>query len=64
MPTLLLHARDDLICPAAAALALHERLPHARLQWIERGGHDPTQPQMLAAMVTALDRYAAGGAFA
>ncbi|MDE1929508.1 MAG: alpha/beta fold hydrolase [Burkholderiales bacterium] len=64
VPTLLLHARDDLVCPAAGALALHARLPHARLQWTERGGHDPTQPQMLAAMVAALDDYAAGGAFA
>ncbi|MDE1950354.1 MAG: alpha/beta fold hydrolase [Burkholderiales bacterium] len=64
VPTLLLHARDDLVCPAAGALELHARLPHARLQWTEQGGHDPSQPQMAAAMVAALDRYAADGRFA
>ncbi len=63
VPTLLLHARDDRVCPPGGALALHARLPHAALQWVERGGHDPAQPAMAAAMVAALDHYAAHGRF-
>lgn len=59
VPTLLVHARDDRVCPAAGAQALAQRLPHARLQWLERGGHNPAHPAMVDAMVTALDHYAA-----
>lgn len=64
VPTLLLHARDDRVCPAAGAQALAQRLPHARLQWLEQAGHDAAHPAMVDAMVTALDGYAAQGDFA
>jgi len=63
VPTLLLHARDDRVCPPAAAMSLLALCPHARLQWIELGGHDPAQPAMAAAMVSALDAFAANGDF-
>ena len=63
VPTLLLHARDDRACPHDAALSLQALCAHAQLQSIERGGHDPTQPEMAEAMVAALDRYAAQGDF-
>lgn len=63
VPTLLLHARDDRVCPHAAAQSLQALCPHAQLQSIARGGHDPAQPEMAAAMVSALDRYAAAGHF-
>ena len=58
VPTVLLHARDDLVCPAAGALALHAALPHASLRWLERGGHDASFPAMLAANAQALARFA------
>jgi proline iminopeptidase len=64
VPTLLLHARDDLVCPAQGALELHQRLPHSRLHWVDDAGHDPAHPSMAAAMVAALDRYADRGDFA
>jgi proline iminopeptidase len=63
VPTLLLHARDDRVCPPDAASALQARCPQVQLQWLERGGHDPAQPAMAAAMVSALERFAAGGDF-
>ena len=63
VPTLLLHARDDRVCPAEGAAALQRRLPHAALRWVEHAGHDPAHPAMVAAMVAALDRYAAHGDF-
>lgn len=62
VPTLLLHARDDLVCPPEGARALQQHIAHAQLQWVDGAGHDPAHPAMAAAMVTALDRYAARGA--
>lgn len=58
VPTLLLHARDDRICPAEGAIALHQRLPQATLQWVDEGGHDPAHPAMAGATVAALDHFA------
>lgn len=63
VPTLLLHGRDDRICPPAGALAVQACLPHAALRWVAGAGHDPAHPAMAAAMVEALDRYAARGRF-
>lgn len=59
VPTLLLHGREDRICRPDAAELLHRHLPHSRLQWVAGAGHDPAHPAMVAAMVTALDDYAA-----
>lgn len=64
VPTLLLHASDDLICPVAGAVALHARLPHAVLQVLPQGGHDPTHPSMVAASTAALQGFLAHGQFA
>lgn len=63
VPTLLLHARDDRICPPEGAERLHERLPQAQLEWTDEGGHDAADPAMVAAMVAALERYALHGRF-
>lgn len=54
VPTVLLHARDDLVCPAAGAQALHAALPHATLRWLDSGGHDAAHPAMQAANAEAL----------
>jgi proline iminopeptidase len=63
VPTLILHARDDCICPADGAVALLQRLPHATLLWVDEGGHDPSHPAMVGATVEALDHYAAHRSF-
>lgn len=59
VPTLLLHARDDRVCRAEGAQALHQRLPHSELRFIDHGGHDAAHPAMVDAMRSALDHYAA-----
>ena len=53
VPTTILHGTHDRICPPDGAQALHDRLPHARLHWIDGAGHDPTHPGMVTAMVEA-----------
>jgi proline iminopeptidase len=59
MPILLLHGRDDRVCPPEGAAALHARLPHSALHWVDGAGHDPSHPAMVTAMTAALDGYAA-----
>lgn len=63
VPTLLLHGDADRICPGAGARLVQAAAPHATLRWIAGAGHDPAHPAMAAAMVEALDRYAATGRF-
>ena len=63
VPTLLLHARDDRVCPPEGAELLQARLPGSRLEWVEQGGHDAAHPAMLAAVIDALARYADHGDF-
>ena len=63
VPTLLLHGSRDRVCPPAGAAALHARLPHAVLRWVNGAGHDPTHPAMASAMVQALDAYVRCGTF-
>ena len=64
VPTLLLHSRDDRICPPDGATALHAKLPHSRLRWLDEGGHDAGHPAMTAATTVALSTFAAHGDFA
>jgi proline iminopeptidase len=61
VPTLLLHGRHDRICAPEGAAELAQRVPHARLRWIDDAGHDPAHPGMIDAMVHALDNYASHG---
>ncbi|TXC65772.1 alpha/beta fold hydrolase [Piscinibacter aquaticus] len=63
VPTQLIHARDDRICPPEGAQALQRRLPHARLRWVDDAGHDAGHPAMIAAVMTALASYAEHGHF-
>lgn len=64
VPTHLIHARDDRVCPPEGAVQLQRRLRGATLQWVDDAGHDAAHPTMVSAVVTALDRYAREGRFA
>ena len=59
----LLHGTADHICPPAGAQALHQALPHSRLQWVAGAGHDPSHPAMAAAMLAALQQAESTGGF-
>lgn len=63
VPALLLHSRDDRICRPEGAQAVHERIAHSQLRWVDGAGHDPSHPAMVSAMVAALDSYALHGHF-
>jgi proline iminopeptidase len=64
VPTLLLHGSDDRVCLPESSRLLQQTLPHAELRIVDGVGHDPAHPAMAAAMVAALDAYAAHGRFA
>lgn len=55
VPTLIIHGRDDLVCPPESAVLLHQHLPDAELRIIPRGGHVSSSPEMIDALVTATD---------
>ncbi len=63
VPTHLIHADNDRICPPEGAGLLQRRLPGATLQWISDAGHDAAHPAMLAAMRAALSNHARSGRF-
>jgi proline iminopeptidase len=59
IPGVLLHGRLDIGTPLATAWHLAQAWPGSRLVVIERSGHDGRNPDMAAALVAALDRFAA-----
>ena len=55
LPIHLLHGRLDWICLPQAAWAVHQALPHSRLQWIDHAGHNPFEATFSHAMVQAIE---------
>lgn len=39
LPVTLVHGTMDLICPPLNAMRLNRFIPHAKLQWVKKGGH-------------------------
>lgn len=54
LPVVLIHGREDRICPPANAERLHAHIPGSRLIWIDGCGHDPFHPAMVEAWRAAL----------
>ena len=55
LPIHLLHGRLDWICLPEAAWAVHQALPHSRLQWVDNAGHNPFETTFSQAMVQAIE---------
>ena len=51
----------DRVTPPATALALHRAWPGSRLQWVARGGHASSHPEIARALVEATDAFALPG---
>jgi proline iminopeptidase len=63
MPMAIVHGRLDWICRAQAAWDLHCAVPSSRLHWVEGCGHNPFEPAMATALVTAIKHFEAHGNF-
>ena len=57
-PTLIIHGRYDMACPAETAWALHKAWPQARFELIEGAGHAYNEPGILDALIRATDGFA------
>ncbi len=53
-PVILLHGTHDLVCPPENAVRLAQAMPHARLQWVENGGHTPADSKIAAGLRQAV----------
>ena len=60
VPTLVMAGRDDFVFPPAHQLELAAGIPHARLQIIERAGHNPHSEQPAEVMAAVRDFVSAG----
>ncbi len=53
-PVTLVHGTHDLVCPPENAVRLAQAMPHARLLWVENGGHTPADAGIAAGLRQAI----------
>lgn len=59
IPTTIIHGRYDLVCPMEAGMSLHQALPNAEYIVLPNAGHIAQHEEMIDALVSATDRFAA-----
>ncbi len=59
IPTIIIHGRQDLVCPIEAGMRLHQALPAAQYTILPNAGHIAQGEEMIDALVTATDHFAA-----
>lgn len=59
IPTVIIHGRNDLVCPIEAAFSLHHALPEAEMIVLPEAGHIAQGEAMIDALVAATERFAA-----
>ena len=58
IPTIIIHGRQDLVCPIEAGMKLHQALPHAEYVVLPNAGHIAQGLEMIDALVSATDKFA------
>ena len=58
IPTIIIHGRQDLVCPMEAGMKLHQVLPHAEYVVLPNAGHIAQGSEMIDALVSATDKFA------
>jgi proline iminopeptidase len=58
IPTVIIHGRNDLVCPIESAFSLHHALPEAEMIVLPNAGHIAQGDDMIDALVAATDRFA------
>ena len=59
IPTMIIHGRQDLVCPLETAWSLHKQLPKARYTCLPHTGHIAKGEEMIDALIHATDTMAA-----
>jgi len=57
IPTIIIHGRQDLVCPIEAGMKLHQALPHAEYVVLPNAGHIAQGSEMIDALVSATDDF-------
>jgi proline iminopeptidase len=63
LPALIVQGRYDMVCPPAAAHALHRAWPNSRLIMVPDAGHSASEPGNTGALVAATEAWKERGAF-
>ncbi len=58
IPTIIIHGRQDLLCPLEAGMKLYQALPHAEYIVLPNAGHIAQGEEMIDALVTSTDKFA------
>jgi proline iminopeptidase len=58
IPTVIIHGRNDLVCPMEAAMKLRQALPGAEYIILPNAGHVAQGEEMIDALVSATDKFA------
>ncbi|WP_341327522.1 prolyl aminopeptidase [Methylotuvimicrobium sp. KM2] len=58
IPTIIIHGRNDLVCPIEAGWRLHKAMPHAEFIVLPNAGHIAQGKDMIDALVSATDAMA------
>lgn len=58
IPTVIIHGRNDLVCPMESAMKLHLALPDAEYIVLPNAGHIAQGDDMIDALVSATDKFA------
>jgi proline iminopeptidase len=58
IPTVIIHGRNDLVCPIEAAISLQHALPEAETIVLPNAGHIAQNDDMIDALVSATERFA------
>jgi proline iminopeptidase len=55
--TIIIHGRQDLVCPIEAGMKLHQAMPHAEYIVLPNAGHIAQGSEMIDALVKATDKF-------
>jgi len=58
IPTIIIHGRQDFVCPMEAGYSLHKALPNAEYTVLPDAGHIAQGKEMIHALITATDKFA------
>lgn len=58
VPAIIIHGRNDLVCPIEAGMKLHQALPDAEYIILPNAGHVAQGEEMIDALVSATDKFA------
>jgi proline iminopeptidase len=56
---IIIHGRQDLVCPIEAGMRLHQALPKAEYIILPNAGHIAQGSEMIDALVSATDKFVA-----